>query len=317
MAEKTVMTVRGPVPASKLGITLMHDHIFGDMTKEFRIDGLLNDVPAAIRELGYFYAEGGRTVVDVTSIPANRYPKALQYVSEATGLNIVLGCGLYRHQYFDSDWVDRTSTNELADWIVRDLTEGVGGTDIKAGIIGEIACDQWMTAQEERSFRAAARAHKKTGVVITTHAARWPIGGMQLDLLAEEGVDPHRVVIGHADTVTSVEWRSEGEVLKYHETLAKRGAFVQFDTIAGLGRTSDNELQMRVRYVQNLVAEGFSRQILLSHDLAFRSMYRANGGGGYSFILTNFVPLLKAAGISDETIHTILVDNPRRAFTGE
>jgi phosphotriesterase-related protein len=102
-------------------------------------------------------------VVDVTNASLGRHPRTLQALSEQVGLNIVLGAGLYRHQYFDTAWVDRTNTDTLAEWIVRDLTVGIGDTGIRAGIIGEIACDVWITAQEERVFRAAARAHKKTG----------------------------------------------------------------------------------------------------------------------------------------------------------
>jgi len=208
MSEPTIVTVRGPIPAGQLGVTLMHEHIFINLVREFRGDGLLNDPPLAARELIRFREAGGATVVDVTNASLGRHPQTLQAISEQVGVNIVLGAGLYRHQYFDAAWVDRTSTDAMAAWIVHDLTVGIAGTGIRAGIIGEIACDEWITAQEERVFRAAARAHKKTGVTITTHAARWPIGLAQLDLLAEEGVDLRRVVVGHCDTVNAAGWTS-------------------------------------------------------------------------------------------------------------
>src|SRR5206468_9738603 len=88
-----------------------------------------------------------------------------------------------------------------ADMIVRDIEVGADGTDVRSGIIGEIACDRVIAAAEERSFRAAARAHNRTGITISTHAARWPIGHAQLDIFEQEGVDLRRVIVGHSDTV--------------------------------------------------------------------------------------------------------------------
>jgi phosphotriesterase-related protein len=313
MSEPTVVTVRGAIPAGQLGVTLTHEHIFIDLLREYRGDGLLNDAPLAVRELTRFRDAGGRTVVDVTNASLGRHPRTLQAISEEVGVNIVLGAGLYRRQYFDAAWVDRTSTDALAEWIVRDLTVGIGDTGIRAGIIGEIACDEWITAQEERVFRAAARAHRKTGATITTHAARWPIGLAQLDLLAEEGVDLRRVIVGHCDTVNAAEWTSPARAMEYHEALARRGAYVQFDTIR---RGSDHDIELRLAYTRNLVQKGHAQQVLLSHDVCLRSHLRAHGGGGYDFLLTDFLPRLQAAGVSAETITGITVDNPRRALTG-
>jgi phosphotriesterase-related protein len=313
MSEPTIVTVRGPIPAGQLGVTLMHEHIFIDLLREFRGDGLLNDTPLAIQELTRFRRAGGGTVVDVTNASLGRHPRTLRAISEQVGVNIVLGSGLYRRQYFDAAWVDRTSTDTMAEWIVRDLTVGIDDTGIRAGIIGEIACDEWITAQEERVFRAAARAHKKTGVTITTHAARWPIGLAQLDLLAEEGVDLRRVIVGHCDTVSFAGWTSLAHVMEYHEALARRGAYVQFDTIR---RGSEHDIDVRLAYVRNLFEKGHADQILLSHDVCLRSHLRAHGGGGYDFLLTDFLPRLQSSGLSAEAIGILTVENPRRALTG-
>lgn len=318
MTERTVMTVRGPVPAGELGITLPHEHLFTNMLREFRGDGLLNDIPLAVSELALFRELGGTTVVDVTTDDFGRQPKALRTVSEISGVHVVMGCGVFRHPYIDTEWLDRTSTNHLAQLIVRELEEGVGDTGIRPGIVGEIACDEWITAHEERSFRAAARAQKSTGVAITTHAARWPVGLVQLDLLEEEGVELRRVIVGHSDTVRSIDWTSAKQTMRYHERLAKRGAYVQFDTVGGNPlRRTETELQLRVDWVVNLIAHGFEDQILLSHDVALLSMMRTYGGCGYTYLLTDFCPRLEATGVSRELVRHILVENPRRALTGE
>ncbi len=197
-----IMTVTGPLAPDELGVVLAHEHVFIDLVREYRGSGLLNDEELAREELAALRTAGGRTLVDLTTDEIGRDPAALRRVSEATGVSIVMGCGHYRDPYLDRNWFDRMAVDAIADEIVRDLTEGVGGTGIRAGIIGEIGADRhYISAAEERSFRAAARAHLRTGVTINTHAARWPVGLAQLRLLAEEGVDPRRVIIGHTDSV--------------------------------------------------------------------------------------------------------------------
>src|SRR5262245_4889867 len=313
MSEPTITTVRGPIAARELGVTLTHEHIFINLLREFRGDGLLNDAPLAARELTRFREAGGGTVVDVTNASLGRHPRTLRSISEQVGVNIVLGAGLYRHQYFDAAWVDRTSTDAMAEWIVRDLTVGIGDTDIRAGIIGEIACDEWITAQEERVFRAAARAQKKTGVTITTHTTRRPIRLATPVLLADEGSELRRVIVVHCDTVNAAGLTSSQQVMEYHEALAGRGAYVQFDTIR---RGSEHDMDVRLAYTRNLIQKGHAHQILLSHDVCLRSHLRAFGGGGYDFLLTDFLPRLQSSGVSAETIRAITIDNPRRALTG-
>src|SRR5215475_1005268 len=195
-----VMTVTGPVDAQQLGVVLPHEHVFIDLVSEYRGSGLLNDEHLACEELRALKSAGGCTLVDLTLDEIGRDPAALRRVSEATGLSIVMGCGHYRDPYLDRDWFDRTAVDAIADQIVLDITDGVRGTGVRAGIIGEIGADRlYISAAEERSFRAAARAHLRTGLTISTHAARWPVGLEQLQLLTEEGADPRRVIIGHAD----------------------------------------------------------------------------------------------------------------------
>jgi predicted metal-dependent phosphotriesterase family hydrolase len=296
------MTVLGPVDSGELGVTLPHEHVFLDLTREYRGDGLLNDPVLAAHELALYAEAGGRTVVDVTSVGLARDPAALRSMATRTGLNIVMGCGFYRRAYFPAA-VDELSTDAVADWIVRDIEEGVDG--VRAGIIGEIGCDRVMTALEERSFRAAARAQRRTGLTITTHAARWPVGLPQLDLLMEEGVDPRRVVIGHCDMVPDHD---------YHLDLARRGAWVQFDTVQGVHEWDTTQ---RLAWLRSLADHGFLDRVLLSQDVCLRSDYAAMGGPGYAYVVTTFAERLEDAGFGESDLTTLLVDNPRRMLTGE
>jgi phosphotriesterase-related protein len=297
----TVMTVTGPVPAEQLGVTLPHEHVYLDLTREYRGDGLLNDPALAESELRTYAEAGGRTLVDVTTVGLRGDPAGLRSLSESTGLHIVRGAGFYRRAYYPPD-LDELPTDAVADLIVADIEAGSDG--VRAGIIGEIGCDRYLSAVEERVFRAAARAHRRTGLTITTHAARWPVGTAQLDLLVEEGVDPHRVVIGHCDMVPDHD---------YHLALAERGAWVQFDTVQGV---HEWDTRQRLDWLRSLADRGFLGQVLLSQDVCLRSDYAAMGGPGYGYVVTTFADRLREAGFDDADLHTLLVDNPRRMLTG-
>ncbi|MDR2983223.1 MAG: hypothetical protein LBV34_00120 [Nocardiopsaceae bacterium] len=300
-----IMTVTGPVAADQLGIVLPHEHVFIDLVSEYRGSGLLNDEHLACEELSALRTAGGSTLVDLTLDEIGRDPVALRRVSEATGISIVMGCGHYRDPYLDRRWFDRTAVDAIADELVSDITEGVRDTGIRAGIIGEIGADRsYISAAEERSFRAAARAHARTGLTISTHAARWPVGTAQLQLLSEEGVDPHRVIVGHTDTVP---------IPGYHLALVQQGCYVSFDSI---GTGSPHDTDRAVDYVLELVRAGFGAQILLSHDVCLRDHLRADGGCGYAYVLTDFLPKLTAAGLDPEQVRSFVTDNPRMALTG-
>jgi predicted metal-dependent phosphotriesterase family hydrolase len=301
-----LMSVTGPVDASDLGVVLPHEHVFADLVREYRGTGLLNDEHLACQELALLREAGGRTLVDLTLDEIGRDPAALRRVAMATGITIIMGCGHYRDPYLNRDWFDRHAVDAVADDMVTDIEEGVNGTGIRAGIIGEIGADRrYISAAEERSFRAAARAHVRTGLTISTHAARWPVGLDQVRLLAEEGVDPRRVIVGHADTVP---------IPDYHLSLARLGCYVSFDSI-GTGTAYD--LTRAVHYVITLVRAGFASQVLLSHDVFLRGHLRADGGPGYGYLLTEFLPLLIDAGLEAEQVRSFVTNNPRKALTGE
>ena len=186
-----VMSVTGPVDAAELGVVMPHEHVFANLLREYRGTGLLNDEYLAATELTALRAAGGGALVDLTLDEIGRDPAALRRAAEAAGVTIIMGCGHYRDPYLDRDWFDRHPVDAIADEIVSDIEDGVRDTGVRAGIIGEIGADKWyVSAAEERSLRAAARAHLRTGLTISTHAARWPVGLEQLALLRAEGRGP-------------------------------------------------------------------------------------------------------------------------------
>jgi phosphotriesterase-related protein len=301
-----VMSVTGPKSAEELGVVLPHEHVFANLMREYRGTGLLNDPQLARNELDLFQRAGGTTIVDLTLDEIGRDPAGLRQVAEESGVVIVMGCGHYRDPYLDRDWFDRHPVDAIAEEMVREIEEGVRDTGVRPGVIGEIGCDKWfVSAAEERSFRAAARAHLRTGLTISTHAARWPVGLEQLRLLAEEGVDPRRVIVGHCDTVPSPE---------YHLELAATGCWVEFDSI-GTGTRYDE--QRSVEYVLGLARAGHAGRLLLSHDVFLRGHPRSDGGCGYGYLLTDFLPRLVNAGLDEAEVRRFVTDNPRRALSGE
>jgi predicted metal-dependent phosphotriesterase family hydrolase len=297
-------SVTGPVRPDALGVTMPHEHTFLDVMREYRGDGLVRDAALIVGDLRDYAASGGRTIVDCTTRGLRPEPLRVREVSEASGVTIILGTGFYRHPFLDEGWFDRHSTDEVADLLVRDIREGIDGSGVRAGVIGEIGCDRYLTPAEERSFRAAARAQLQTGLTITTHAARWPVGLPQLRLLASEGVPAGRVIVGHCDMVLDFD---------YHRALAEKGAWVQFDTIqAG----PEHQLAWTVEAVRRLVAAGFGDRILLSQDICLVSQFRAMGGSGYGYVLREFLPRLETAGIDLALLRAIVTEHPARALSG-
>jgi predicted metal-dependent phosphotriesterase family hydrolase len=292
------------VPLTELGVVMPHEHTFIDLLREYRGEGLVNDPELVRDELIRYREAGGRTIVDCTSRGLDPQPVLTRRVAEESGVTIILGTGFYRRPYLDEEWFASRSIDEIADVLIADIRDGIDGSGVRAGIIGEVGCDREITPPEEKSFRAAARAHAQTGLTITTHAARWPVGLAQLDVLESEGVPADRVIIGHCDMVPD---------RAYHRAVAERGAWVQFDTIQP---GPEYFLERRVRAITALVEAGFAQRILLSHDVCLVSNFELVGGSGYSYILREFRHRLEAAGLPQATVEAFLTTNPARALSG-
>ena len=307
-----VQTVLGRVDPAELGWVLPHEHTaiaLWHIANRWDYWELRRDEPVIVEELAAFRQAGGGALVDLTLDGVGRDPEWLAGLARATGLHIVMGSGWYRGAHYPAETlVDRRSVDSLADEIVRDATDGVGETGIRAGIIGEIGTDKpWISAQEERVHRAAARAARRTGLAITTHAVQSTVGLDQLTVFEAEGADLSRVVVGHADSNPS---------LDYHLAIVERGATVEFDflgmSFTALERHGEGRI---VDILRELLSRGHVERILLSQDVCHDSQLRRYGGNGYTYLAETFLPRLRSAGVSDAEIRTITVDNPRRLLT--
>jgi phosphotriesterase-related protein len=228
-------------------------------------------------------------------------------------VNIVLGAGFYIELSHPARLAGM-SADEIADEVVRDLTEGIPGTGVRAGVIGEIGLDTGVSDAEIKNLRGACRASRRTGVPLSVHT-----NGMAppetrlriLDIAEEEGADIRHTIIDHASLRPGS--------LEIHLEVARRGAYLGYDTISsdfnwgsrGSGKC-DEEIAAEIRSV---VDAGFLNRILLSMDLHMKIMLTAYGGGGYGYVLREFLPRLREHGITEDQITTMLVDNPRRLFS--
>jgi phosphotriesterase-related protein len=220
-----------------------------------------------------------------------------------------MGAGWYRGAYYPAETlVDRRSVDDLAEELVREATDGVGETGVRPGILGEIGTDKpWVSAQEERVHRAVARAARRTGLAITTHAVLSPVGQDQLRIFEEEGADPSRVVIGHADSYPSLE---------HYLAIVERGASVGFDFLGMAFTPQERHGEPRtIALLCELLSRGHVERVLLSQDVCHDSQLRRYEGNGYTYIAETFLPRLRTAGVGDAEIETMTVTNPRRLLT--
>jgi phosphotriesterase-related protein len=337
-----VMTVLGPIGADALGVTLMHEHLLNDcrcwwnkpveperqclatepvnatILGELRMDPFVNlhncaldDEDLAIKELKLVADVGGRTVVDPTCRGIGRAPEALVRISRATGLNIVMGAGYYLQSSHPPE-LRRMSVSDVADEIVQEAHEGVDGTGVRIGLIGEIGVSGDFTAEEEKSLRGAARAQQRTQLPLMVHLPAWYRHAHRvLDIIEEEGADPRRTVLCHMNP--------SGEDMDYQTSLAERGAFLEYDMIGMDYWYADQQVQCpsdedNARAIKRLIDAGFLENLLLSQDVFLKMMLTRYGGFGYSYVQRHFVPRLKRHGATEDQITTMMVANPRRVF---
>jgi phosphotriesterase-related protein len=307
-----VMTVRGPVDPSELGFTLPHEHTqisLWHIQNRWDYWELTRDEPVILDELRSFREAGGTALADLTLPGVGRDPAWLRRLSERSGLHIVMGGGWYRTAYYPVEaQIDRRATDVLAEELVGEATAGVGDTGIRTGILGEIGTDKpWMTPAEERVHRAVARASRRTGLAISTHAVMSDVGAAQLTVFEEEGVDPGRVVIGHADSYP---------VLGHYLSLIERGASIEFDFLGMSSQPTEKHGEGRViDLLLELLHRGHADRVLLSQDVCHNGQLRRYEGNGYTYLQTTFLPRLRERGVSDAEIDRMTIENPRRVLT--
>lgn len=244
-------------------------------------------------ELRIAKTEGIGCIVDGGHPDMGRDINALRQLSTKSGMPIVAGAGYYTQPFYPPD-IKTMSEERIVQALVKQVeTDAVG-------VFGEIGSWDWMTGDERKVFRAIGKAHLATNLPIFTHTGIPGKSALeQLDIFEDVGVKPNRVVIGHLGNLVDPD-------VQVQKAICRRGAFIGFDRQGGPGDTQ------QVPMVMALLEAGFADNLMFSADISSAAQMKKNGGQGYAKTLTVFVPKIRAAGASDEVLHTIMVDNPRR-----
>jgi phosphotriesterase-related protein len=296
-----IWSVSGAMEINQAGIVMVHEHLAARISAQQIVD----DMPVLESELNDLLSYGCRTVIEMTNIGMGRDVRRLKQLAQKSGVNIIASTGFYVESHYP-DWLADTQTEELTHLMVTELEQGIEGSDIRAGVIGEIGSSQnVITPNEYKVFRAAARAHLQTGRPISTHTSLGTMATEQANLLEEEGVDLQYVTIGHLDLTESFDTLL---------AIARRGAFIQFDTF---GKNTYQPDEVRMERLLRLVDAGFCDSIMVSVDISRNEYMKAYGGFGYDHFLRVILPELRKLGLDDGCIHKILEENPRRFLKGK
>ncbi|MDE0290111.1 MAG: hypothetical protein OXJ36_11385 [bacterium] len=351
-----VQTVTGPVPADDLGVVMLHEHVLisnqvalyelhgdpsvhelwdADISIEIlgalrkgapnRANLMLDDEERVAEALVDYRDWGGTTVVENSTWGLGGDVRGLRRVSLRSGVNIVATTGFYK-QVVHPPWLAAMTVDDIAEFMIRELEEGIEDTGIRAGAIGECACTEPVPhhPEEEKVLRAACRAQIRTGVGFTFHPSihdpntgrQAKVGEAYIDLIEEEGADLDRFYLSHCDMTL--------HDLDYHRRLLARGITLSYDLfgtegisesafMSGFAMPTDIE---RVDAIATLCREGYDRQLVMSQDVGIKIRWKSYGGDGYSFVLQHAVPMLRERGVTESQIRTMTVDNPRRILAG-
>lgn len=298
---KKVRTVLGDIPGEKLGFTYSHEHLIAVPPSSQKDRDLeLSDYGKSLQELMFFKEAGGETLVEASTLDYGRNGQLMKKMSQQSGVNVVATSGFNKHIYFPQ-WVEDESIEQISQKLISDVTDGMDGSDAKAGFLKSGSWYQLIHPLEEKVTRSLARAQLQTGAPVWLHTEAGTMGMEMLDILEEEGVDLTKVAVGHSDRNADP---------YYHLKLAERGAYVQFD---GPGKVKYYPDNIRVELIKNMINNGYVKQLLISGDMGRQSYLHAYGGGpGFRYIIQKFIPRLLDEGIDDKHIHTIFYENPAR-----
>ncbi|WP_277407636.1 phosphotriesterase family protein [Lacrimispora xylanisolvens] len=290
----------------KKGYTLMHEHITIDLS------GIKNDEDCRLdcfeesqKELSRLYELGVRRILDVTNIGMGRNSDYCRLMEENTGIQILSATGFYKEPFLP-EFVYNMSVRELAELAVKEISEGIVNTGIKASVIGEFGTSKdTFTEMERKVFDSMALAAVQTGAVVTTHTTLGTMALEQAEYLKSEGVKPENIIIGHMDlsqnpdTIISV---------------LKEGVNIGFDTVGKNNYCPDT---FRAQMLKQIANEGYLDQVVLSMDITRKSHLKKWGGPGYAYLIETFLPMLLEYGLSEEQTQQLMIDNPNRILKQE
>ncbi|MDF2373603.1 MAG: hypothetical protein P1V21_22730 [Rhizobiaceae bacterium] len=304
-----IMTMRGPIAADQLGVTDYHEHLYVEPAgwlHKLDPDFALNSVTKSGEELRRFSQAGGRTICELTAVDFGRNINNIKAVADLVPeVNVIVTAG-YNRPYYMGHWISSVSEADMIRDTVRDLTVGIDGTDVKAGIIKCGTEYNNFNEKGQKLVRVAAAAYRETGRPVITHTTAGTMGYQQSELLLEKGVDAHRITLSHMD-----------RNLDFHEHLrvTKLGVYIGFDSF---GKAKYGPETDRLNLLRKLIDAGAGNRILIGNDLGRPSYWNAYGGGpGLDFLWTEIKSRMLENGFTETEWNMLAIDNPRRFFAGE
>jgi phosphotriesterase-related protein len=304
-----LQTVRGPVAGKMLGLVLPHEHLFTDLRGPQAGGYAQGDPTQVVQVVGPYLAEaaslGVTALVECSTVGVGRNLQVLQHLAESTPIHILAPTGVYRDAYIP-DALRGLSERVLSALWVKELTEGMEDTSIRAGFIKLAMSDDGPTDLEIRNLRAAAMASQATGCAIAIHTIGGRTARQEMDILAGAGLDLQRFIWVHAQTEPDISILMEA---------ARRGAFVELDSVGAPFQNQEELLET----VTAMIQRGYTNHLLLSHDAGWYNPGSPDGlpeGGfrGYSALVREFIPALLQRGVTEQQVRRITVDNPVRAY---
>jgi phosphotriesterase-related protein len=297
-----IRTVTGDIAAVH-GRILAHEHLQIDLSAQKGPANRIGEAEeeAVVDDLRHAKEFGLAAITDLSAPDWGRDPVALRRISEAAGVAVVCAAGFYWDPF---PAIAITGTVEqLRDAMISEIETGVGGTGIRCGVIKVGTNRGEPDAVAERLFRAAAGAAAATGAPVITHTSRPEQAAWHVRVLERAGMDMSRVVISHMGAARNVTELAD---------LARAGVLMGIDKVSfPKGPTNDQLADL----VRDACAKGLERQLILSSDIARRTLLRRHGGRGYCTVLADFVPMLRERGIAPAQVETMLHDNPARLLT--
>ncbi len=306
-----INSVLGPLETSKLGFTLMHEHLFyagHGALSEYPELFVENPVELIVSRLKEAKKGGVNTIVDMTTVDLGRDIQLMEKVSRLSGVNIIACSGWWRDI---PRFLEGISPDQMAKVFVREIEVGIAGTNIKAGVLKSASDFDGVTKIQENGLRAVARAHHKTGVPIAIHSYHpGQIARRQIAILKEEGVDLKRVKIDHANDTTDVE---------YLIWILEQGCFLGLDRYPGGGASP----MARTKTLKALIDAGYADRLCPSHDgsLAYilpdgftRQQYESRNPHRFLYLKNIVFPWLREMGVPESVISNLCVTGPRNFF---
>jgi len=290
----------------KNGYTLMHEHLTIDLSKIKKDpDTILDNNDDTIAEFKELYKNGVRNILDVTNTGMGRDEAAITRIMKETKINIITSTGFYKDPFLPDNFEEKT-VNELANEMINEITNGYKNSSLKPRCIGEIGTSKnMMTENEEKLFLASCKAQKETNALIYTHTTLGTYALEQISFFEKQKVDLSKIIIGHVDLTGDKD---------YIVSLINKGVNVGFDTIGKVNYMKDEVRASILKHIQDI---NKIDQVVLSLDITRKSHFKNKGGIGYNYLFTNFIPLLRTYGLTEESINKMLKDNPNRLLGGQ